>query len=51
MLLVAWRTGVGVLTVKGAGETSMIMGIPGWIGYAFMLPGFALHAEMVKIQS
>ena len=42
MLLVAWRTGVGALTVKDAGETSMIMGFPSWIGYAFMVPGFAL---------
>lgn len=44
MLLVAWRTGVGALTVKAAGETSMIMGFPSWIGYAFMVPGFALTA-------
>lgn len=42
MLLVAWRTGVGALTVRDAGETSMIMGFPSWIGYAFMVPGFAL---------
>jgi len=44
MLLVAWRTGVGALTVKTSGETSMIMGFPSWIGYAFMVPGFALTA-------
>lgn len=44
MLLVAWRTGVGALTVKVSGETSMIMGFPSWIGYAFMAPGFALAA-------
>jgi len=44
MLLVAWRTGVGALTVKASGETSMIMGFPSWIGYAFMVPGFALTA-------
>jgi len=44
MLLVAWRTGVGAITVKASGETSMIMGFPSWIGYAFMVPGFALTA-------
>ena len=30
MLLVAWRTGVGAITVKASGETSMIMGFPSW---------------------
>jgi len=44
MLLVGWRTGVGALAVKASGETSMIMGFPSWIGYAFMTPGFALTA-------
>lgn len=44
MLLVAWRTGAGALAVKASGETSMIMGFPSWIGYAFMAPGFALTA-------
>jgi TRAP-type C4-dicarboxylate transport system permease small subunit len=44
MLLVAWRTGAGALSVMAAGETSMIMGFPSWIGYAFMVPGFALTA-------
>ena len=44
MLLVGWRTGAGALAVKASGETSMIMGFPSWIGYAFMVPGFALTA-------
>jgi len=44
MLLVAWRTGAGALAVKASGETSMIMGFPSWIGYAFMAPGFGLTA-------
>ena len=35
---------VGAITVKASGETSMIMGFPSWIGYAFMVPGFALTA-------
>lgn len=44
MGLVAWRVGVGMLSVKAAGETSMIMGVPTWLGYAGMVPGFALTA-------
>jgi TRAP-type C4-dicarboxylate transport system permease small subunit len=44
MALLAWRTAVGTISVKEAGETSMIMGFPLWISYAFMVPGFALCA-------
>lgn len=44
MALVAWRTAVGSISVKAAGETSMIMAFPLWISYAFMVPGFALTA-------
>jgi TRAP-type C4-dicarboxylate transport system permease small subunit len=44
MALVAWRTAVGTISVKASGETSMIMGFPVWIGYAAMVPGFALTA-------
>ncbi len=42
--LIAWRTAAGALMVGGAGETSMILGIPLWIGQALMVPGFALLA-------
>jgi TRAP-type C4-dicarboxylate transport system permease small subunit len=44
MGLAAWRTGVGMLSVKAAGETSMIMAVPVWLSYAFIAPGFALTA-------
>jgi len=43
-LLIAWRSGAGALMVGGAGETSMILGIPLWIGQALMVPGFGLLA-------
>jgi len=43
-LLIAWRTGAGALMVGAAGETSMILGIPLWIGQALMVPGFLLLA-------
>lgn len=42
--LVAWRTGAGLLAVKAAGETSMILGMPIWWGYVPMAPAFALLA-------
>jgi TRAP-type C4-dicarboxylate transport system permease small subunit len=42
--LIAWRTGAGALMVGRAGETSMILSLPLWIGQALMVPGFALLA-------
>jgi len=40
--LVAWRAWAGAMTVREAGETSMILAWPVWIPQAFMVPGFAL---------
>src|SRR5512145_3088510 len=34
MALLAWRTAAGMLTVKAAGEITMIVGFPVWLGYA-----------------
>jgi TRAP-type C4-dicarboxylate transport system permease small subunit len=36
---VGWRTFTGTLDIWRSGETSMLMGVPIWIGYAGMLPG------------
>lgn len=44
LAVVAWRTGAGALSVKAAGETSMIRGLPVWLSYALMVPSFALGA-------
>ena len=44
MALVAWRTGAGAVALEAAGETTMLLGLPLWIGYAAMTPGFALTA-------
>ena len=38
------RSWAGAMTVKDAGETSMILAWPVWIPQAFMVPGFALLA-------
>ena len=50
MALVAWRTGAGASALRAAGETTMLLGFPLWIGYAAMTPGFALTAA-AAIQS
>jgi TRAP-type C4-dicarboxylate transport system permease small subunit len=42
--LIAWRTGAGAAMLRTAGETSMILGLPLWIGEALMVPGFVLLA-------
>jgi TRAP-type C4-dicarboxylate transport system permease small subunit len=42
--LIAWRACAGALAVREAGETTMILGWPLWIGQILMVPGFALLA-------
>jgi TRAP-type C4-dicarboxylate transport system permease small subunit len=42
--LLAWRTGIGAADLRLAGETTMILGFPLWLGYAAMLPGLILAA-------
>ena len=44
MALLAWRTAAGMLTVKAAGEVTMIVGFPVWLGYAAIVPSLALTA-------
>lgn len=38
----AWRTAVGMVSVRAAGEISMIVSFPIWIGYAAIVPSLAL---------
>ena len=42
--LITWRSGVGALAIKEAGETSMILGWPVWVAQVLMVPGFLLMA-------
>jgi TRAP-type C4-dicarboxylate transport system permease small subunit len=44
MAVLAWRTAAGMLTVKAAGEITMIVGFPVWLGYAAIVPSLALTA-------
>ena len=49
--LLAWRTGAGALAVGGAGETSMILGLPMWWIYAALAPGLALAGVIALVQA
>jgi TRAP-type C4-dicarboxylate transport system permease small subunit len=42
--LVAWRTAVSAVSIKEAGETSMILAWPVWIVVAAIVPSFVLLA-------
>jgi TRAP-type C4-dicarboxylate transport system permease small subunit len=42
--LIAWRTAAGAVALQAAGETTMILGAPVWLGQALMVPGFVLLA-------
>ena len=42
MALLAWRTAAGAMDAYSTRETSMLMELPTWIGYALMVPSFAL---------
>lgn len=43
-LLLAWRTGVGAISLREGGESSAILEVPVWIAQALMVPSFALLA-------
>jgi TRAP-type C4-dicarboxylate transport system permease small subunit len=49
--LAGWRTCVGAISVKGSGETSMLMGFPIWIAYACMVPGLVLTSLVALYMS
>jgi len=42
--LVTWRALEGALSIRAAGETSMILGWPLWVAQILMVPGFVLLA-------
>jgi TRAP-type C4-dicarboxylate transport system permease small subunit len=48
--VLAWRTAAGALQVHEAQETTMILGLPMWITYAVLAPGFALTAVIALVQ-
>lgn len=48
--LLAWRTSVGALSVREAGETTMIISLPMWWAYACLVPGLALAGWVALVQ-
>ncbi len=42
--LLAWRTAVGALSLKEAGELSAVLEMPVWVAQALMVPSFVLLA-------
>jgi hypothetical protein len=48
---VGWRTIVGGVDIAASGETSMLMRIPIWIGYAAMVPGVLLAGLIALAQA
>jgi TRAP-type C4-dicarboxylate transport system permease small subunit len=40
--LLAWRTAMAALSAFSTNEGSMILGIPVWVNYAVLVPGFLL---------
>lgn len=49
--LLAWRTGVGALSVKQAHEQSMILELPMWWAYASLAPGLAVAGLVALLQA
>ena len=48
--LLAWRTSAGALSVREAGETTMIISLPMWWAYASLAPGLSLAAVIAVLQ-
>jgi TRAP-type C4-dicarboxylate transport system permease small subunit len=50
-LVLAWRAAVGVIELRTAGETTMVLGIPLWLPYAAMVAGLALAGLVGVLRS
>jgi TRAP-type C4-dicarboxylate transport system permease small subunit len=44
MAIVAWRTGIGLVSMREVGQTSTILGVPTWYTYIGMMPGLVLSS-------
>ncbi len=51
MFLLAWRTTIGGLSAYDTQTTSMMLGLPEWIVYVFMVPPFALTGLIALYQA
>jgi TRAP-type C4-dicarboxylate transport system permease small subunit len=54
--LIGWRLSVGMLELRGTGDSSMILRVPTWYAYVPMVPSFfllgcaALYTAFAKLQ-
>lgn len=49
--LLAWRAALGGLSSWRANSSTMLLGVPEWLAYAPMVPGFALTAFIAFTQA
>src|SRR5512133_1255862 len=49
--LLAWRAALGGLSSWQSNSSTMLLGVPEWIAYAPMVPGFALTAVIAAWQA
>lgn len=49
--LIGWRTIVGCLDIARSGESSMLMQIPIWVGYAAIVPGVLVAGLIALAQA
>lgn len=49
--LLAWRAALGGLSSYEAHSSTMLLGVPEWLAYAPMVPGFALTAVIALSQA
>ena len=49
--LLAWRAALGGLSSYNSNSSTMLLGVPEWLAYAPMVPGFALTAVIAVWQS
>jgi TRAP-type C4-dicarboxylate transport system permease small subunit len=50
MFALAWRTAIGGMSAYASQTTTMMLGFPEWITYAFMVPPFVLTGFIALYQ-
>ncbi len=50
-LAVGWRAIYGAIGLYSTGETSMLMSIPSWLGYAGVVPGTLIAGLIALAQA
>ncbi len=51
MGLMTWRTAIGGINAWTSGSGSMMLGLPEWLVYVFMVPAFALTTTIAAVQA